>query len=76
MEGRDEQLQTLNDLVQNLADDFPNDCESIFRERCAAIKKHIDGIILEKCCEFKKTGEGESEMWRFWSMFTTKLCRC
>ena len=65
MPGRDEQMQTLNDLVQNLIDNSLNDAvddENIFRENWAATKKNIGDHLFEEYCYFKKAGEVESEM--------------
>ena len=76
MPGRDEQMQTLNDLVQNLIDNSLNDAvddENIFRENWAAIKKNIGDHLFEEYCYFKKAGEVESEMWRFWNIFTDEV---
>ena len=79
--GRDEQFAKLGELVQDLFDDpsLSNDSdirlksEEIFRRKWGAIKDYMEKNIHKEYCDFKKSGEENSEMWRFWNVFNDEV---
>ena len=82
LDGKQEEVSTLKQLVGSLVDtldkikDPKNDTsevEGALTERWNQLKHHLRDNIFHDYCTFKKAAEENSEIWKFWNIFTDQV---
>ena len=82
MQNKADDVLFLKNLVHNLIDDQHNNGEQLlnnksleqrFRNKWNDIKHHLNDRLYREYCSFESNGEMESEIWKFWNMFTNQV---
>ena len=80
MEGRDKDLSVLSGMVQGI-----NDCqnvsteaedvdhEQVFKIRWKEVEEFLKNKLHPEYCAFKSAHEENSEIWKFWNIFTDQV---